>query len=210
MNKIPNWLHQPANINSNALADIQLEILNLFNETKTSRLFSEKTMGFSTKDLYNKVELLKKLPSLTRELNRLKILKYFDILCLFWLRPEYSELPIHIDDPEFNVNVALNIPVQGCTGSYTVWYNAEIDFNAKIPDYATDGIYDPGGRTIKGTAKEIARIDSGIPSWVNIAVPHRGMYISGQERINASLRFTSEIYDILDSEFFNQQLVMRA
>jgi len=41
-------------------------------------------------------------------------------------------------------------------------------------------------------------------------VPHRGMYISGQERINASLRFTSEIYDILDSEFFNQQLVMRA
>jgi hypothetical protein len=91
-----------------------------------------------------------------------------------------------------------------------VWYDAEIDFNAKIPDYATDGIYDPGGRTITGTAKEIARIDSGVPSWVNIAVPHRGMYISGQERINASLRFTSEIYDILDSEFFNQQLVMRA
>lgn len=209
MNKIPNWLHKPANIDLKTLPDIQAELLALFEETKTSTLYSDKTMGFSTKDLYNKLDLLKKLPSLARELNRLKIIKYFDVLCVFWLRPDYEELPIHIDDPNFGVTVALNIPVQGCSGSYTVWYDAEIDFGAKIPDYATDGIYDPGGRTIKGQAKEIDRIDSGIPSWVNIAVPHKGIYISGQERINASLRFTSEIYEIIDSEFFNQQLVTR-
>jgi hypothetical protein len=126
------------------------------------------------------------------------------------LRPGFAELPIHIDDPEFNVNVALNIPVQGCRDSYTVWYDAEIDFSANIPDYATDGIYNPGGRVIKGQAKEIDRIDSGDPSWVNISVPHQGIYIGGQERINASIRFTSDIYNILDSEFFNEHLVMRA
>jgi hypothetical protein len=209
MNKIPNWLHKPANIDSKVLPRIQEELLQLFNETKNSYLYTDKTMGFSTKDLFTKVELLKKTPSLTRELTRLKIVKYFDALCLFWLRPGYAELPIHVDDPDFNVNIALNIPVTGCRGSYTVWYDAEIDFDAKIPEYATDGIYDPGGRIIKGQAKEIDRMDSGDPSWVNISVPHRGIYASGEERINASIRFTSEIYDIIDSEFFNNQLVIR-
>jgi hypothetical protein len=209
MNKIPSWLHKPANINPEVLPKIQDELIQLFNETKTSYLYTDKTMGFSTQNLFNKVELLKKLPTLARELSRLKIIKYFDTLCLFWLRPGFTELPIHIDDPEFNVNIALNIPVQGCRGSYTVWYDAEIDFDANIPDYATDGVYDPGGRTVKDGAREIERIDSGTPAWVNISVPHQGLYVQGQERINASIRFTTEIYDIIDSNFFNEQLVLR-
>lgn len=211
MNKIPTWLHRPANIDKQVLPNIQAELLSLFEETKSSVLYSDKTMGYNTKDLYDKLDLLKKLPSLSRELHRLKLLKYFNSLCLFWLRPGFDQLPIHIDDPEFRDNVALNIPVQGCNGSFTIWYNAEIDFDSKIPDYATDGIYDPGGRIIKGTAQEIARLDSGISSWVNISVPHQGVYIEGQERINASIRFTQKFYDdILDSEFFTKQLVMRA
>lgn len=206
MNKIPEWLHKPANIDPDRLPQIQEELLSLFEDMKQSYLYSETTMGFTTETVYTKKELLHKIPILARELNRLKILKYFNIIGLFRLKPGLSELPIHIDDPSHTINIALNIPVIGCEDSYTVWYDAEIDYNAGIPAYASDGKYDPGGRMIKGEAKEISRVNCSFPSWVNIARPHQGVYTGTTERINASIRFTSGIYDVIDTDFFKMNL----
>jgi hypothetical protein len=210
MNKIPNWQHLPARIDVERLPMVQQELFSIFNEMRSMAIASEHSMGFSTEGNYNKIELLQKIPNTAKLLNDLKLVKYFRHIGLFWLRPGLSELPIHIDDPLHKENIALNIPVMNCADSYTVWYDAEIDYNTKIPDYATDGKYDPGGRVIKGSAREIDRVNCSFPSWVNLAVPHQGVYTGSAERINASFRFTDKFYDLVDTEYFYNNLVMRA
>lgn len=210
MNKIPKWLHLPAKIEHNRLPLVQAELLAIFNEMKKLPIASEQSMGFSTEGIYDKRDLLLKIPETVRLLNDLKLMKYFKYFGLFWLRPGFSELPIHIDDPAYGETIALNIPVANCQESCTVWYEADIDYDAKIPDYATDGKYDPGGRVIKGVAREIDRVDCSFPSWVNIAVPHQGLHQGTDQRINASFRFTDKFYEIVDTEYFYNNLVMRA
>lgn len=210
MNKIPTWRHLPAKIDAARLPAVQQELLAMFNEMRSMPIASEQSMGFSTGGIYEKKDLLLKIPNTVKLLNDLKLITYFKYFGLFWLRPGLSELPIHIDDPTYNENIALNIPVLECADSYTIWYDAEVDYDAKIPDYATDGKYDPGGRVIKGPAREIDRVNCSFPSWVNVAVPHQGYYTGSAERINASFRFTDKFYNLVDTEYFYDNLVMRA
>ena len=110
MNKTPTWRHLPAKIDAARLPAVQQELLAMFNEMRSMPIASEQSMGFSTGGIYEKKDLLLKIPNTVKLLNDLKLITYFKYFGLFWLRPGLSELPIHIDDPTYNENIALNIP----------------------------------------------------------------------------------------------------
>jgi hypothetical protein len=204
---IPDWLHHPSAIADSALPAIQHELLSLFEYLMTTEQGDPGTLGVTTSGQLTRQELLERLPATVQELARLRIDRYLEFVGIFWLRPGADKLPIHIDDPSGAYSFALNIPVQNCHESWTVWYDAEIDYDAPIPEAATAAKYDPGGRVIRGTAREIDRVNSGFSSWVNISVPHRGITLGQESRLNASLRFNPAIKPLIFSNYFQRYLI---
>jgi hypothetical protein len=92
-------------------------------------------------------------------------------------------------------DIAMNIPMVRCEGTYTVWYDAKI-VDQELPTYAI------GSEIVKiarvcdpRTAVEIGRCDSNIPHWINVNVPHRPETHHDQLRMAASIRFSPSPID---------------
>ena len=85
MNKIPTWRHLPAKIDAARLPAVQQELLAMFNEMRSMPIASEQSMGFSTGGIYEKKDLLLKIPNTVKLLNDLKLITYFKYFGLFWL-----------------------------------------------------------------------------------------------------------------------------
>jgi hypothetical protein len=107
---------------------------------------------------------------------------------------------IHIDYP--SNGVALNVPILNCNDTYTVWYDAK-DRIETASAYATDSWNEPAKSPMfdESTAVELDRIDSNVPHWVNIAVPHAAVCNHNKVRINASIRFSDTILNYLKKAY---------
>lgn len=104
-----------------------------------------------------------------------------------------SSLQIHTDSILQNRIYALNIPIENCENSYTVWYQKKNNLSPKFFYYNTnDGPilyfnYEPEN------VNEIDRIESKYPVFVNVKEPHKGESFNQNKRILISLRFTPEL-----------------
>ena len=178
----PNWLFHQANLNFPKLSDIQKELLKLLVYTKNQTLVPY-TSTFVDVPAQT---VLERCPLLLEQLKNLNLLDKFFTMGFISVDADHI-FPPHIDGDV--TDIALNIPLLGCEGTYTVWYDGKITDN-ELPSYAI------GSEIVKiarvcdpRSAVEIDRCDSSIPHWINVNVFHRPETHHNQFRVAASLRF---------------------
>ena len=102
---------------------------------------------------------------------------------------------IHVDSTEWEKRCyGLNLPIINCEGTYTVWYDAEIE----------DPIFDENDfRSVariqkpNTVANEIGRLDTSKPAWINTSIPHRPESTHKRPRAIISARFDPELHEML-------------
>lgn len=106
------------------------------------------------------------------------------------------QFPIHIDNIDWiDGSYGLNLPVINCENTYTVWYDAEIDYTPVLQSSDPRNV----SRLVKhGTpVKEIARWHMKDPAWINFSIPHAPVSYHGKARAVMSARFKPELHDLL-------------
>lgn len=147
-------------------------------------------------------------PSLINELKRLGIDDLLIFLALITVRSG-SKFPIHIDYPDqARQSFGLNIPVLNCKNSFTVWYDAEPMAHEYVDSHImTSELVSASIPCREETAIEIDRCDANVPHWINNYVPHKPVCLHDKFRINASVRFTPKIYELIANGYFEEKLV---
>jgi len=108
-----------------------------------------------------------------------------------------KDSPIHVDSEDWQTRAyALNIPLINCENSHTVWYDTkEYDEDA----YSGDDQKVKGYKTARGfkpeTSKEIGRLETNNPAWINVSIPHRAENNNNDLRLVLSTRFWPEIHE---------------
>lgn len=202
--KAPNWLYKPANIDTNVLPTIQDEVMKLLKiaypdtDSMTSK-FAVPADVFTIK---------KSCPALMSELDRLGLSDHFLMMALIIVQPG-SHYPIHIDSTNpARMSVGLNMPILNCENSYTVWYDAKIQYEKYVPDYVIGSdIAHMSVPVDETTAKEIDRCNANIPHWINVSVPHVPVCDHNLFRVNCSLRFSPKLFEFIADGYFDQVLV---
>jgi hypothetical protein len=202
--KAPDWLHRPANIDSTKLKAIQYELLklskkvivNMDNAPSEFRIVADKS-------------LIKEFcPVYMEELKKVGLADMIMFLALISVRPG-SFFPIHIDYPDpKRLSFGLNIPVLNCQDSYTVWYDAEPMPHKLVDQHImTSELVSASIPCNQETAVEIARCDANVPQWINNHTPHKPICLHDNYRINSSMRFMPEIYEMIANGYFDKHLV---
>jgi hypothetical protein len=110
---------------------------------------------------------------------------------------------VHVDDKDWASHCfALNLPLQNCENSYTVWYETSSDEGIGIPN--SENPADPYYffHNVRGfhehqLVKEIGRWEVSKPAFVNIGMPHRPESHHNDLRLLLSIRFSPEIFEFL-------------
>ena len=107
-----------------------------------------------------------------------------------------KESIVHVDDYDWKVrSYALNMPVQNCHDSYTVFYKTKKSEGTRgiMPWYPDAPCF--LDHELDG---ELARLSADQPAWVNVNTPHRPESAHELPRLIITTRFSPEIH-----EFFN-------
>jgi hypothetical protein len=200
----PTWLYKPITIPT--LPQIQKEVLNLINNYY-SDVFSENAFGKESSQ-YLGIEIDQLRDHAPTYMQFLKDLKLYDRLSAFTLVGTLNGLTakpavVHVDDRDWTFQCfALNLPLQNCKNSYTVWYETVVDEGISIPN--SENPSDPYYffRNVNGwhdnqLVKEIGRWEVSNPAFVNIGMPHRPESHHNDLRLLLSTRFSPEIFEFL-------------
>ena len=108
-----------------------------------------------------------------------------------------KDSPIHVDSEDWKErSYALNIPLINCENSHTVWYDVkDLDPDAYSGDDQTAKGYKSARGFNPATSKEIARLETANPAWINVSIPHRAENTNDNLRLIISTRFWPEIHD---------------
>ena len=131
-------------------------------------------------------------PKLCSYLRDIDLFDRWDTTGISKLDP-HSDLMLHSDG---RCRWALNLPILNCDQSYTIWYDAERKGNVSnviVEGQETAATY---VRYRADTAREIDRVCSDVPVWVNVHTPHAAINLSKHTRMLLSLRFTPELDDL--------------
>jgi hypothetical protein len=202
--KAPDWLYKPANIDSTKLKTIQYELLKL-----SKKVIVNMTTAPSEFRVVADRELIKEFcPVYMEELKKLGLADMIMFLALISVRSG-SFFPIHIDYPDpRRLSFGLNIPVLNCQDSYTVWYDAEpLPYKILPAHIVTSELVSTAIPVVEETAVEIARCDANVPHWINNYAPHKPICLHDNYRINSSMRFMPEIYEMIADGYFEKHLV---
>lgn len=105
-----------------------------------------------------------------------------------------EEFPIHVDALDWTSRCfALNLPIQNCDDSDTVWYDAIIDADPIFGDITSNRKL--ARLCHHETATEVCRMPALTPAWVNISLPHRPVTRHSRLRAIISARFKPELHD---------------
>lgn len=218
-NGIPDFLYKPAAVNLDLLPGIRKEAFKLFLELQKKWL--KEKIFYYVIDFEQEVGKIQDLcPTLTAELQRLGLYDYFYSLLFVQKLPSQHAMPIHrdanLDTPYVYGHLGLNIPIAGCENSFTVFYDGELDKNfldaEKIPkDNPWYGTYSAqlGGKFAdQHSVKEIDRVQSNQPLWLNTYAFHAGRTESLKPRLLLSLRFY-DLSNLFESGYFDEHLVAK-
>lgn len=184
----PDWLYHEPSLNPELLPAIKKELLKLFIQTKKDALVSYTSTAV---EICHKELMRNTCTTLMQEFQRLGIYNNFFVITFISVEST-REFPPHVD---VGVDIALNIPLINCEGTYTVWYDGKIK-DQSLPDYAIGTSIVKITRVVDPrTAVEIGRCDSNIPHWINVNMLHRPETHHNQLRVAASIRFNPEPLD---------------
>jgi hypothetical protein len=184
----PNWLYYEPSLDPELLPAIQKELLKLFVHTKSRTLVPYTSTAVEISD---KEYMRNTCTTLMQEFRRLGIYDSFFVITFISVEST-REFPPHVD---VGVDIALNIPLINCEGTYTVWYDGKI-IDQSLPEYAIGtSIVEIARVADAQTTIEIGRCDSNIPHWINVNILHRPETHRHQLRVTASIRFRPEPVD---------------
>ena len=185
----PDWLYQPAAVDHTLLPEIRTELATIYHQIPDRHKW-----GPTTFNIVDDQEIIQThCPVLCEQLRQMKLLKMLSFIGFITVNPE-MKFPMHIDNNPGELEIALNIPVENCHDSYTVWYNAEISPNPPVPYIKTIDGSDAENTAMlidEASAVEIDRFSADVPAWININVPHNLMCSHDLVRVGASLRFNN-------------------
>jgi hypothetical protein len=198
----PSWFYKPIQIDN--LEEIQKELVPIiYNKIPNSDISFPKFI------IVQRHEIQPVAPIYTNFIRSLGILDKWIYSAIISTNNNVPSFPIHIDsDKWLETCYGLNIPVLNCEESYTVWYNAEIEYNPNLLDLtlATYNITQSrmskkqtSARMAKNetSATEIARWHMKDPAWINVSIPHRPVSNHSKFRAVLSARFEPELHDLL-------------
>lgn len=184
----PDWLCHQANLDFSKLPGIQKELLKLLVSTKNQNLVPYTSTFVEIRSQI----VLEQCTLLSEQLKNLNLIDQFFTMGLISVDADHI-FPPHVDGDV--ADIALNIPLMGCDGTYTVWYDGELT-DQGLPTYAIGSPIAEIARVADPrTVTEIGRCDSSIPHWINVNVFHRPETHHNQFRVAASLRFAPEPVD---------------
>lgn len=212
---VPDFLYKPAAIDPKLFPAIQAEAHALFLEMYELVDHDDRVFYYfeDFKEQFGNLEMY--CPVLVSELKRLKIYNLFDRV--LFVQNYYNlerPMPVHRDHSEefareqgYN-HFGLNIPVRGYQGSCTVFYEGE------VYDKDTFWLEEAKGTENTKTAplakpetvREIARVETTGPMWLNTWVLHAGHSDSAEPRLVLSLRF-HDMQHLFDNGYFDEHLV---
>ena len=184
----PNWMYHQANLDTTKFSIIQKELLKLFLITKKENLvpYTSTFVEISDKELMRKT-----CTTMMQEFRRLGIYDNFFVISFISVESD-REFPPHVD---VGVDIALNIPLINCEGTYTVWYDGQLK-DQGLPIYAIGSPIAEISRVANPrTVNEVGRCDASIPHWINVNMIHRPETTHDQFRVAASVRFEPEPVD---------------
>lgn len=184
----PDWLYHEPSLNTELLPTIQKELLKLFVQTKKDTLvpYTSTFVEINDKELMRKTCTV-----LMQEFQQLGIYDNFFVISFISVESN-QEFPPHVD---VGVDIALNIPLINCEGTYTVWYDGQLK-DQGLPIYAIGSPIAEISRVANPrTVTEIGRCDSSIPHWINVNMLHRPETHHDRLRVAASVRFDPEPVD---------------
>lgn len=207
----PTWLYKPVD-NIPNLDKIQREFHRLYLAAYKD-MFDSVGWAITAIDL----DLVKKLAP--NYINLLKKLDLYDILVGTVFSGSVGipkEIcPVHVDCGDWRqLPYSLNIPVIGCEGSYTVFYEVDESSDSEngLPAHWDNNYIKMNN--IEGvvgysdsSAKEIGRMSANQPAFVNISMPHRPLTNHNDLRIVMLSRFTPDIFDYVNSETYKTKLM---
>jgi hypothetical protein len=191
----PTWFYKTVDISD--LDQIQQEFKKII-EWKYLTSFDDKQFGEYSSNYIalNKVLIEKYAPTFVTTLKNLNLFERWETTTISGTKNYSSKTSIvHVDDQSWERRCyALNIPIQNCHDSYTVWYDVK-------PQSGTLGLGQASlHKNVLGFAenniiKEIARLAVSQPAFVNISIPHRPVTNHDELRLLISSRFTPEIHE---------------
>lgn len=190
-----NWHYKYADIG--ITNEYQLEF-----QTMTNSLVEIESITTSKIYYFKEDKIKKYCPEFVKHLNLINI---GNLLCGVGIIIVYpgTKFPIHVDHEEdITQQVGLNVPVQNCNNSFTVWYQ---NVNkTKYPDKEISGnMYTDQICQFDGDNPiEVARCELTKPVWINTGLPHTAESQNPGLRISASFRFHKEILELLKNENF--------
>jgi hypothetical protein len=119
------------------------------------------------------------IPEFQSMLSYLNILNYMNTtsISIAVLEP-YVNMPIHTDTGSHNFS--LNIPIQNCDNTWTVWYETE-----QVPIYIDKPSHYQYSADL---CKEIGRIEMSNPYIINTDIPHAAYNPNNSTRILLAVR----------------------
>lgn len=184
----PKWFYKPLVVNN--LTEIQSEVIPFIYKKISD--FDTATPQFV---YVNRDEIESTVPSYVKYIDSLGLLDKW-VWCAIITTNGEHEFPIHVDSYDWKVRCyGLNLPIINCEGTYTVWYDAEIE--GEIFDKDNDPRH--YARRIKPDtiATEIGRWDMSNPAWINTSIPHRPVSTHNKPRAVISARFRPELHKML-------------
>ena len=124
----PNWMYHKANLDTVKFSIIQKELLKLFLITKKENLVPY-TSTFV--EIHDKELMRETCTIMMQEFTRLNLYNNFFVISFISVESN-REFPPHVD---VGVDIALNIPLINCEGTYTVWYDGQLK-DQGLPTYA--------------------------------------------------------------------------
>ena len=216
----PQWLYKAAALTD--LDDFKTELLNYLivknNHKDIDRLHS---LFYS---YFNVTEFLTQCPAVKQKLDELGLTEYYTGIEYYVENPSIQlPHPVHIDGAEpALLSVALFVPILNCNNSFTVWYDGTIDYIACIDSKYTAYIDDIVPMEVKleaglgthlmvladqSTVTVVESVDNTNAYWMNVHRLHNQINLNTVTAVSCTIRFTSEILEMIASGEFDARLV---
>lgn len=184
----PRWLYKEIEVDN--LTEIQQELLPILYNTFPD--FDNESPHFTS---LQREQIEPYAPLYRKFIDSLGILDRWSY-CAFVTTNLDKKFPVHVDSLIWQERCyGLNLPLINCEGTYTVFYDAEIE---EMP-FMNNGDSRYSARRIKpGTVPtEIGRLEASNPAWVNTSIPHAPVSTHSKPRAIISARFRPEVHDLI-------------
>ena len=185
----PTWLYKPINVDN--LQTIQKE----FKHIHTT--YMDDLFDIAGKDIDRLWKIDKDLikthaPTFIELLKKLNLLDRWALTAFSPTVATYTKSMVHIDNADRNIrSYGLNLPIQNCEGSYTVFYETKGKGTCGIMPWYKDSPCFLDHEIIG----ELGRLPTLQPAFVNVSYPHGSLSEHEDFRLLISTRFFPEIHD---------------